>query len=127
MTIRIDLLEGGRFIELVADGHVTRREAGWATERVREMVRENRPAGILADAGGVELQASPVLSGELIESFLFAIEDLAPIAYVRPSRWTPDYFGRVIDHVGDLPHSAHYFEDRASALHWLKAQAAADA
>ena len=127
MTIRIDLLEGGRFIELVADGHVTRREAGWATERVCELVREHKPSGILADADSVELQASAVLSGELIESFVFAVEGLAPIAYVRPSRWTPDYYGRVVDHVGDLPQTVNYFDDRASALLWLAEQAAADA
>ena len=38
MTIRVNLIENGRFAEILSDGHVTRREAGWATERVREMV-----------------------------------------------------------------------------------------
>lgn len=119
MAIRVDLLEGGRFVEIFAEGAVTRREAGWATERALELVREHRVAGILADAGGVEQQASPMLSGEVIEGFLFAIDGAVPVAYVRPSRWSEDYYSRVRDHVGELPPTASYFEDRLAAMSWL--------
>lgn len=119
MAIRVNLLEEGRFVEIFAEGQITRREAGWATERTRELVGSQGISGILADAGDVEEQASPILSGEVIEGFLFAIESLVPVAYVRPSQWTEDYYRRVREHVGELPPTARYFEDRAAALNWL--------
>ncbi|MAC38284.1 MAG: hypothetical protein CMH94_01195 [Oceanicaulis sp.] len=127
MTIRVNLIENGRFAEILSDGHVTRREAGWATERVREMVEAGEVAAILADSTDTERQVSPLLSGELIESFLLAIGTSVPVAYVCPTRWTETYFACVRDHVGELPDSAGYFAGRAEALDWLRAQSCADA
>ncbi|MEA1941045.1 MAG: hypothetical protein U9P68_02235 [Pseudomonadota bacterium] len=127
MTIRVNLIEDGRFAEILSDGHVTRREAGWATERVREMVEANEVAGILADSLETERQASPLLSGELIENFLFAIGSRVPVAYVRPVRWSREYFARVREHVGELPDTADYFQDRETALEWLRASSRAEA
>ena len=127
MTIRVNLIENGRFAEILSDGHVTRREAGWATERVREMVEAGEVAAILADSTDTERQVSPLPSGELIESFLLAIGTSVPVAYVCPTRWTETYFACVRDHVGELPDSAGYFAGRAEALDWLRAQSCADA
>jgi hypothetical protein len=127
MTIRVNLIENGRFAEILSDGHVTRREAGWATERVREMVEAGEVAAILADSSDTERQVSPLLSGELIESFLLAIGTSVPVAYVCPTRWSEAYFKRVRDHVGELPASAGYFAGRAEALDWLRTQSCADA
>lgn len=127
MTIRVNLIEDGRFAEILSDGHVTRREAGWATERVREMVEANEVTGILADSLETERQASPLLSGELIENFLFAIGSRVPVAYVRPLRWSREYFARVREHVGELPDTADYFQDRETALEWLRASSRAEA
>lgn len=127
MTIRVNLIENGRFAEILSDGHVTRREAGWATERVREMVEAGEVAAILADSSDTERQVSPLLSGELIESFLLAIGTSVPVAYVCPTRWSEAYFKRVRDHVGELPASAGYFAGRTEALDWLRTQSCADA
>jgi len=127
MTIRVNLIENGRFAEVLSDGHVTRREAGWATERVREMVEAGEVAAILADSTDTERQVSPLLSGELIEGFLLAIGTSVPVAYVRPTRWTETYFARVRDHVGELPDSAGYFTTREEALDWLRTRSCADA
>ncbi|MED5549675.1 MAG: hypothetical protein VX529_09975 [Pseudomonadota bacterium] len=127
MTIRVNLIENGRFAEILSDGHVTRREAGWATERVREMVEAGEIVAILADSSDTERQVSPLLSGELIESFLLAIGTSVPVAYVWPTRWTETYFARVREHVGELPASAGYFGKREDALDWLRAKSRADA
>ena len=127
MTIRVNLIEDGRFAEILSDGYVTRREAGWATERVREMVEASEVAGVLADSRETERQASPLLSGELIENFLFAIGDGVPVAYVRPSRWSEEYYVRVREHVGELPDTAGYFDERDAALAWLRTTGRADA
>ena len=127
MTVRVNLIEDGRFAEILSEGFVTRREAGWVTERVREMVEAREIVAILADSRDIERQASPLLSGELIENFLFAVGCSLPAAYVRPSRWTDEYLARVREHVGTLPDTAEFFQDRETALDWLRVKSRAEA
>ena len=62
MTIRVNLIEDGRFAEILSDGYVTRREAGWATERVREMV-EAREVARQPEEAGVPGRGQEVVQG----------------------------------------------------------------
>jgi hypothetical protein len=127
MAVRVDLAEGGRFIEILSEGHITRREAGWATERTCELLRTHDIAGILADSRGAERQVSPLLSGELIENFLFAVGRAVPTAYVLPESWSEEYTARVREQVTEWSQNARYFSSIETARDWLIASAGARA
>lgn len=123
MAIRVDHAEGVRLVEIVADGAVTRREAGWATERTRELLGKGGVDGIIADCRGAEPQVSPALSAELMENFVFAVETDLPIAYVRPRGWTSAYREQVDRLVNSLidatQRRASLFDTREAAMAWF--------
>lgn len=119
MTVRVDLIDDGRVVEIRASGQATRREAGWATERARELCLRREVTAILADCGEAERQNSPRLSAEIIENFLFALDRPVPAAYVVPRVWDEPYLSSVRKELGDLPEHARFFTDRASARAWL--------
>ena len=125
MSVRVYLNEGNSLILIEAIGPIVRREAGWAAERVCELVRAHEVSGILIDAFQAEEQSSPSLSGEMIAGFLLAMETTTPIAYVRPSRWDEAYYGRVRSSIRDLlpPHVA-LFDEIEAANDWLRTAAA---
>ncbi len=120
MAVRVDLSADGRIVEIVANGSVTRREAGWAIERAREIAKENQLRCLLADCLQVEPQVSPTLTAELLESSVFAFDPHIRVAYVYSGRWTPDYRDTVLDSLADvIPSNIRSFETRESALGWL--------
>ncbi|WP_047160357.1 hypothetical protein [Maricaulis maris] len=121
MTVRVDLVGGGSVVEIRASGQATRQEAGWATERARELSQNPSVRAILADCSEAEPQMSPQLSAEMIENFLFALERPLPSAYVMPRGWTDIYLTAVQREIVDLPPNARFFADRDSALAWLSA------
>jgi len=119
MTVRVTLIDGGRVVEIKANGQATRREAGWATERARELSTNGDVLAILADCVEAEPQKSPQLSAEIIENFLFALERPLPSAYIVPQVWDETYERAVRMELVDLPPNARFFSDRESALDWL--------
>jgi len=128
MSVRVCLDEEKSRIVVECIGQVVRREAGWAAERVSELLRSQPVSGILIDANQVEEQNSPTLSSEMISSFLLAMESTAPIAYVRPARWTQAYYNRVLNAIQDsrAPHLA-MFDEIDAATDWLRNAAAGNA
>ena len=121
MTVRVDLIDGGTVVEIRATGQATRREAGWATERARELCQRCDVAAILADCSEAERQISPRLSAEIIENFLFALERPVPTAYIVPTGWDDAYQIAVLAELAELPPHTRIFADRHSALSWLSA------
>ncbi|WP_297731986.1 hypothetical protein [uncultured Maricaulis sp.] len=119
MTVRVTLIDGGSVVEIKASGQATRREAGWATERARELSANNDVMAILADCQDAEPQQSPQLSAEIIENFLFALERPLPSAYIVPLVWDETYAKAVRKELIELPPNARFFTDRESALDWL--------
>jgi len=119
MTIRVSLIDGGSVVEIRASGQATRREAGWATERARELSQQQTVVAILADCRDAERQNSPKLSAEMIENFLFALERPLASAYVMPRVWDEAYLAAVRREVAELPDEARFFSDRDEALSWL--------
>ncbi|WP_291843568.1 hypothetical protein [Maricaulis sp.] len=119
MTVRVDLIDGGTVVEIRARGQATRREAGWATERARELCQRRAVTAILADCSEAERQTTPQLSAEIIENFLFAIERPVAAAYVVPRVWDDAYHAAVRSEIGDLPEHARFFTSRDTALDWL--------
>ncbi len=119
MTVRVNLINGGRVVEIKANGQATRREAGWATERARELSASNDVTAILADCLEAERQKSPRLSAEIIENFLFALERPLPSAYIVPLVWDEPYTQAVCRELIDLPANTRFFTDRQSAVDWL--------
>jgi len=119
MTVRVTLIDGGRVVEIKASGQATRREAGWATERARELSSHPEVTAILADCRESGRQKSPQLSAEMIENFLFALERRLPSAYVMPEAWDANYEMAVREDIIELPPHARFFIDRDSALRWL--------
>ncbi|MDF1767827.1 hypothetical protein [Maricaulis sp.] len=119
MTVRVTLIDGGSVVEIKASGQATRREAGWATERARELSVNSDVTAILADCLGAERQKSPQLSAEMIENFLFALERPLPSAYIVPQVWDESYAQAVRDELIELPPHARFFTDRETALDWL--------
>ena len=120
MAVRVDLSADGRIVEIVANGNVTRREAGWAVERAREIALEKGLRCLLADCLQVEPQVSPTLTYELLENSVFAFDPHIRVAYVYSGRWTPDYRDTVLGNLVDvLPENVRSFETREGALGWL--------
>ncbi|WP_417487040.1 hypothetical protein [Maricaulis sp.] len=119
MTVRVDLIDGGSVIEIRASGQATRREAGWATERARELSQDQAVRAILADCRDAERQNSPKLSAEIIENFVFALERPLPTAYIIPQVWDEAYQASVRHEISELPEQARFFTDRNEALSWL--------
>jgi type II secretory pathway component PulC len=121
MAIKVDLVAGGRIVEVVASGSITRREAGWATVRTREVLIENGASGVLTNCADVEPQVSPTLSAELIEGAVLSLDDETPLAYVRPGSWDAAYLDRVVKTLGMMPAHTRMFDTRETALRWLNA------
>lgn len=119
MTVRVNLIDGGAVVEIRASGQATRREAGWATERARELSQNLSVRAILADCRDAERQNSPKLSAEIIENFLFALERPLPTAYVIPQVWDEGYHSSVRKEIIELPEQARFFTNRDDALSWL--------
>lgn len=119
MTVRVDLVEDGRFIEVAAAGHVTRREAGWATERARELSQQPSVVGILADCRDSDIADTPVLAREYVENFLLAIERPMVVAYVKPLQSDRAFLGLVARQVRQSKAIGQIFDDRPAALAWL--------
>lgn len=127
MTVRVDLIDGGAVVEIRASGQATRREAGWATERARELCQRREVTAILADCSDAEQQNSPRLSAEIIENFLFALDRPIPTAYIVPHVWDESYRGAVRGEIIELPAHARFFTDRDSAVDWLASRPKASA
>lgn len=122
MPVKVDLLANGRIVEIHSDGIVSRREIGWATERVRELVRAHDVTGILANSRTVEVALSATLSSEIFENFLLAMDQPLPIAYIRPIAWTDEFETHVRAEMIEEPTNTEVFQERNLALDWLERQ-----
>ena len=127
MAVRVELVDDGRVIEIAANGQVSRREAGWATERVRELSLRCPGCGILADCARSEMGEAPVLASEYVENFLFAMEHPVTIAYVRPTIWSDAFVARATEHLSQSRSRARMFDHREDALAWLRSHSTSTA
>ncbi|WP_323760913.1 hypothetical protein [Maricaulis sp.] len=115
----MSLIDGGSVVEIRASGQATRREAGWATERARELSQQQGVIAILADCSDAEQQDSPKLSAEIIENFLFALERPLSCALVMPGAWDEPYLAAVLREIVECPEHTRFFRTRDEALSWL--------
>lgn len=120
MPVKVDLFAGDRFVVVEIMGHVTRRELGWATERVRELVRIHEIDGILADARDMEIDLTPAFASEIIENFLLALDKPLPVAGVRPAGWSDHHREAAQKTIDTLAAQTLSFPDRKAALAWLR-------
>ncbi|MHA6288025.1 hypothetical protein [Maricaulis sp. CAU 1757] len=125
MTVRVELIENDRFIEVIATGQVTRREAGWATERTRELSEAHDILGVLADCSQSDGAGSAALTHEYIENFLLAFDRRKVVAYVRSPVARPHEDRRLLAALADSRVEARTFGQRQSALVWLSETVAA--
>lgn len=123
MSVKVSLLASGKIVEMRSDDHVSLREVGWATERVRELIQNHDITGILADSRDVIVSNTPAFSGEIFENFLLAMDQPMPIAYVRPAAWSTEFEQLVRQAMLEEPVNVEVFEDRKLALDWLEQQA----
>lgn len=119
MPVKVSLNETESLIVIESSGSLLRREAGWAAERVAELLRQHAVGGILFDSTLVQKQNSPSLTGEIFSGFIQAIEFEVPIAYVRPTCWNEAYLARIEGEIEDIPVNSRVFDDIDAARVWL--------
>lgn len=124
MPVKVDLFAGDRFVVVEIMGQVTRRELGWATERMRELIRSGKIDGILADAREMEIDLTPAFASEIIENFLLALDRPLPVAGVRPAGWSDQHREAARKTIDTLAAQTLSFPDRETALAWLREQVA---
>lgn len=119
MPVKVSLCRDSTIIHIEASGQVMRREVGWASERVRELLTEHGVAAVMVDASGTQEQSSATLSAEMISGFLYSLETELPLAFIRSSLWSAPYREQVLAKIYDAPANASFFDDSPSARQWL--------
>lgn len=120
MPVKVELLEEGPFVSMTSRGLLSRQEAGWAHETVRELVARTSARGVLVDARGTEVTSTPSYSAEIVENFVFALERKLPIAFLPPKAWTEAHYERVWKLLPELNVEVAVFDEVAAALEWLR-------
>ena len=125
MAVKVELLEEGPFVSMTSWGVLSRQEAGWAHETVRELVAGGDATGVLVDARVTEVTSTPSYSAEIVENFVFALERKLPIAFLPPNAWTEAHYETVWKQMPELNVEVAVFDEVAAALDWLQTAATA--
>ena len=120
MTIKVERIGAGRFVCIEVSGVPSLREAGWATERARELCGNDGVKGILLDAVEVEAGMSPGLTAELLENLMLALEHPVPVALVESRHWPQISREKVESRLIGLSGALTRFQNADRAMAWLE-------